>query len=94
MKEWLESVVEKLIEEPDNGSGKHLVAAVAIAYCFHKYVILKADLDKFTLPLLSMLQLRPNVERKFCPDYDLLCSFLTKEERYSCFNFARMMIFL
>ena len=84
MKEWLESIVESLKEIPDDGSGRRLVSAVTIAYCFLQLAIPTnyLNLDECILPLLQMLQLKA-AESKMCPDYHLLCSVLPKENRYN-----------
>ena len=81
MREWLESVVKKVADEPHDGHGRRLVAAATIAYCFHQLLIPYPNIDKFTVPLLNMLQLEPNVVDKTCPDYDLLCNLLPSELR-------------
>ena len=81
MREWLESVVKKVANEPDDGHGRRLVAAVTIAYCYHELSIPYPNIDKFTVPLLDMLQLKPNVVDKICPDFDQLCDVLPSELR-------------
>ena len=82
MKEWLESIVKKLKEIPEDGSGKRLVSAFTIAYCFYQlYIPMHPKLDQFVVPLLQMLQLKPS-KTKMCPEYELLCNVLPKEKRY------------
>ena len=83
MKKWLESVLESLNETTDDGSGKRLVSALTITYSFYCLSIpMHPKLDLLAVPLLRMLQLKPNTETKRCPDYDLLCSVLPKKKRY------------
>ena len=81
MKEWLESIVKVLEERANDCSGKHLVSAATIAYCFYVLTLSQPKLEKFAVPLLGMLELKGNVETRRCPDYDFLCTTLSTERR-------------
>lgn len=79
MKKWLESIVDMLQAGATENAMKRLVSAVCVTHCLHK-IDLKLD-DKFALPLVRMLHLQPDLERKECPDYQYLCDFLPKQHR-------------
>ena len=80
MKEWLESVVADLIELQGVDSGRRLASALTIACCFYFLSIFHPKFDKFLVPLLKLLELKVDLERKQCPDYDLVCSLLPKNK--------------
>ena len=72
--------MKTLKETPDDGSGKQLVSAVTVAYCFYQLSIsMHPKLDDFAVPLLQMLRLKPS--NKICPGYDLLCSVMPRKSR-------------
>lgn len=78
MKEWLESVVIRLKDVPDDESRK-LLSAVTIACCFYNFIAQYSKIDMFAISVLEMLQLRPNVGR--CLSYELLCNALPNVSR-------------
>lgn len=82
MKEWLESIVDALQDGAAENQKNQLVSAVCVTHCLRKSGIFNIKLDKFALPLVRMLYLRPNLEKKDCPDYQYLCDFLPKQHRY------------
>ena len=72
--------MKKLENVPDDGSGKQVVSAVTIVWCFSQLGLsFNPKVDEFVVPLMTMLQLKPS--NKVCPGYDLLCSVLPKEDR-------------
>ena len=82
MKEWLESVVDELIKrEAAEKTMKLLASALCIAHCLPQVGIHNVKIEKFALPLVKMLHLEPNVERKECPDYVSLCEILPINHR-------------
>ena len=78
MKEWLESIIVSL-QKGAAENANQLVSAVCVTHCL-RIINLGLD-DKFALPLVRMLYLRFNLERKECPDYLYLCDLLPKECR-------------
>ena len=78
MKEWLESVVDALQNEE---TMKQLASALCIAHCVAKLGIYNVKIEKFALPIVRMLYLKPDLERKVCPDYVYLCEILPIEYR-------------
>ena len=60
---------------------KQLASAVLITYCIRKSSISTTHLkiEKFTIPLLRMLYLRPDLKELQCPDYEYLCEMLPKQ---------------
>ena len=83
-KEWLESIVDSLQAGSADSPQKQLASAVFIVYCIRKSSINIAHLkiEKFTIPLLRMLCLKPDLEKQQCPDYEYLCKVLPKQCRY------------
>ena len=77
MKEWLESVVDEAAEK----TTKQLASALCIAHCLPQLGIHNVKIEKFALPLVKMLYLKPDVERKECPDYVSLCEILPINHR-------------
>ena len=67
-------------EDPE----KQLVAAVYITYCFHKCIPLSQPrIDKFVVPLLKMLCIKPDLAIQACPSYVYLCEVLPNRSRYA-----------
>jgi len=79
MKGWLSSIVDTLQAGATRNTKNQLVSAVCVAHCLGK-INLQLD-DEFSLPLVRMLYLQPDLERKECPDYQYLCDFLPEEHR-------------
>ena len=86
MKEWLEKIVNFLQHMKD--SQHKFSSAVCVAGCLQL-----CDLNhtlkkyKFLFPLLNVLQLKPDVERKICPDYSYVSNNLADESfRYEIDN--------
>ena len=73
MKEWLESVANTL---QDGVAGNKLASALCVTHCLTKIGIQNLKIDRFALPLVEMLYLTPNLEKKDCPNYIYLCVFL------------------
>ena len=78
MKEWLESVVDALQSEAAEKTMKQLASALCIAHCLSQ---LSIKIEKFALPLVKMLYLKPDLERKECPEYVSLCEILPIQHR-------------
>ena len=81
MKEWLESVVDALQDEETENATKQLASALCVTHCLFKVGISNVKFDKFALSVVRMLQLKPDLERKGCPDYKYLCEILPKKYR-------------
>ena len=81
MKEWLESVVDALQGGTAENTMKQLASALCVTHCLPKVGIFNLKIDKLALSLVEMLQLRHNLERKQCPDYEYLCEILPKQYR-------------
>ena len=81
MKEWLESIVDVLQDGANEDAMNQLVSAVCVTHCLRKVFIFNLKQDKFALPLVRMLYLRSDLERKECPDYQYLCDLLPKQHR-------------
>lgn len=87
MKAWLESIVVSLQEDCAENPKKQLVSAVCIAYCFfHSITSVQPKIDKFVVPLLKMLCLKPDLTNQSCPSYVYLCEVLPDSNglRYVC----------
>ena len=84
LKGWLESIVESLQGGSADSPQKRLASAVLIAYCIKKASISIAHLkiDDFTIPLLRMLCLKPDLEKQQCQDFACLCEVLPKDYWY------------
>ena len=78
MKEWLESVVDAL---EDGATENRLASALCVTHCLPKIGIHNLKIERFALPLVEMLYLKPNLEKKECPDYVYLCEILPKKYR-------------
>jgi len=64
---------EELAENPE----KQLVSAVCVAYCFLQNLSrAMPKIDKFVVPLLKMLQIKPDLANQVCPSYVYLCEVL------------------
>ena len=86
MKDWLESIVVSLQEDCAENPKKQLVSAVCIAYCFfHSIISVRPKIDKFVVPLLKMLCIKPDLTNQSCPSYAYLCEVLpdSNGSRYS-----------
>ena len=81
MKEWLESVVDALQSEAAEKTTKQLTSALCIAHCLPRLGIHNVKIEKFALPLVKMLYLKPDLERKECPEYVSLCEILPIQHR-------------
>lgn len=82
MKAWLQSIVASLQEEGAESRGK-LVSAVCVAYCFLQSIpSAQPKIDKFVIPLLKMLQIKPDLANQACPSYEYLCEVLPSKSRY------------
>ena len=77
----MESIVDSLQAGSADSTQKQLASAVLIVYCIRKTSISTAHLkiEKFTIPLLRMLCLRPDLEKQRCPDYEYLREMLPKQ---------------
>jgi len=82
MKEWLESIVDALQDGAAENEMNRLVSAGCVTHCLREIFIYNLKLDKFALPLVRMLYLRPDLEKKECPYYLYLCDLLPKQHRY------------
>ena len=78
LERWLESIVTCLQGRSAESPQKQLASAVLIVYCITLTKINIADL-KFTIPLLKMLCLSPDLKEQKCPDYEHVCKLLPKE---------------
>ena len=78
MKEWLESVVDAL---QDGVAGNKLASALCVTHCLPKIGIHNLKIERFALPLVKMLYLKPNLEKKECSDYMHLCEILPEKYR-------------
>ena len=81
MKEWLESVVDALQSEAAEKTTKQLASALCIAHCLPQLGIHNVKIEKFALPLVKMLYLKPDLERKECPEYVSLSEILPIQHR-------------
>ena len=81
MKEWLESVVHALQDGETENAVKQLASALCVTHCLPKVGIFNLKVDKLALSLVRMLQLKPDLERKECPEYEYLCEILPKKDR-------------
>lgn len=79
MKEWLESIVDALQKEE---TMRKLASALCVTHCLPKLGIYNVKIEKFVLPLVRMLYLKPDLEKKVCPDYVHLCEILPQKHRY------------
>jgi len=81
LKVWLEDILASLQEGSAETPKKQLASAVLLVYYIKKSSIQVVHLkvEKFTIPLLEMLCLRPNFEKHRCPDYEYLCKVLPKQ---------------
>lgn len=83
MKEWLESAVEKLMEGPvQDESGRRVISALTLAYCLLILDITQPKHKEFLFPVLEMLQLHVDTEKKVCHGYDHLLTVIQPDERY------------
>jgi len=86
MKAWLESIVVSLQEELAENPEKQLVSAVCVAYCFFQNLSrAMPKIDKFVVPLLKMLSIKPDLANRLCPSYVYLCEVLPYNSRYAQF---------
>ncbi len=81
LKEWLELIVADLIQLPSDHSGKHMVSALTIAYCFYALGVPQPKLDKFAVPVLKLLELTTDLENRQCPEYSVVCSVMPDEKQ-------------
>ncbi len=81
LKEWLELIVADLIQLPSDHSGKHMVSALTIAYCFCTLGVSHPKLDKFAVPVLKLLEVTTDLEKRQCPEYPVVCSVLPNEKQ-------------
>ena len=81
MKEWLESVVDALQSEAAEKRTNQLASALCIAHCLSQLGIHNVKIEKFALPLVKMLYLKPDLKRKECPEYVSLCEILPIQHR-------------
>ena len=81
MKEWLESVVDALRDGAAGNTMKQLASALCVTHCLLKVGIFNLKVDKLALSLVGMLQLKHDLKRKECPDYEYLCEILPKKYR-------------
>lgn len=82
MQGWFESVVEKIPENHDTNQ-PFLVSSTAIIYCFQKLNKLglsQTKLEKFLIPFLKLLRLKPAADGSF-PGYNYLCRFVPVKDR-------------
>lgn len=83
MKTWLESIVASLQEEGAESPEKLLVSAVCVAYCFLRSIpSAQLKIEKFVIPLLKMLSIKPDLANQACPSYVYLCEVLPSRSRY------------
>jgi len=78
MKKWLESIVDALQDGALENTMKQLVSAVCVTHCLRRIGILELKHDMFALPLVRILNLRPDLQKE-CPDYLYLCDFLPEQ---------------
>ena len=81
MKAWLESVVDALQSDGTERTIELLASALCVTHCLPKIGIYNLKMERFALPLLKMLHLKPDLERKECFEYMHLCEILPKNYR-------------
>ena len=81
MKGWLESVVDALQDGAAENTVKQLASALCVTHCLLKVGMFNLKVEKLGLSVVRMLQLKPDLKRKECPDYVYLCEILPQKCR-------------
>lgn len=77
MKEWLEDIVKTL--QGIQSLQHQFVSATCIACCLNQCSIEYEQSKSFLFPLLRLLQIQPDTERRICPQYTFLCDLLVQK---------------
>lgn len=86
MKAWLESIVATLQKELTGNPEIQLVSAVCVACCLYNCIpSAHLKIDKFVVPLMRMLYIKPDLENELCPTYRYLCGLLPNNSRFVYF---------
>ncbi len=69
-----------LIQSQSDERWKHIVSALTVAYCFYALKLSHPKLDKFAIPVLRLLELNSDVEKRECPEYPVVCCAMPDQQ--------------
>ncbi len=70
-----------LIQLPSDDSGKRMVSALTIVYCFYNLGLSLPKLDEFAVPVLKLLELKIDHKKHQCPEYSVVCSVMLNDQQ-------------